>query len=742
MLLRMFDREGLRFVPAVQFVAPLPALESGRQQADSTGLAWVDGEGRTWIERNGTLRGAAPYYNVLDDRVQQAMLDVASELAARCANHPSFAGLALQLTPDGYAQLPGSEWGLDERTIARFAAETNLPLPVEDGLGRRRPAWVGQERRKEWLAWRAGELAKFYQRVHAVAASVQPAARLYVTGAELARSPHVQRVMRPALPRRTNFADGMLELGIDAELYRDKPGIVLVEPNRVAPLAPLAAQAVNLEITQSPEVNRYYAGAAAATQFFHESQQLRLPSFDAVAPFGKDRTSTALLSHIAPAGEQNRRRFVHALATLDAQVILEGGWMLPLGQEDALRPIFDVYRRLPNGRFRTAGEDPRQPLPQAHPAVIRTLVHEGRTYVYVVNDSPWPVTLDVALDVPPTARLDGLGTLRPVAPLVRRDGAAWWNVTLEPYDVVGAVVASPDATVRDARASFSPNITADLGRRIRELGARASSLAQPPPLDVLTNAGFESVPPPAGRIAGWVYGLNGNGAVALDANLPRGGERSLRVTSTGGVVWTRSDPFEAPATGRLAVWVWLRVADSKNQPPLRLAIEGRMAGKTYYRYAAVGAGAAALGAEWAPFVFHLDDIPATGLTDLRVGFDLMGPGEVWVDDVQLYHLSFDPNEQTELSKIIALASFRLGEGRVGDCAHALAGYWPRFLVEHVPAANARVAADPGLPPLPPVGPAAAPLGPSTAAPDEPKTAEKDPSLLDRLKGYVPKLPKF
>jgi len=53
------------------------------------------------------------------------------ELAAAYGEHPSFAGLALQLSPDGYAQLPGPEWGLDDATIARFERDTKVRLPGE-----------------------------------------------------------------------------------------------------------------------------------------------------------------------------------------------------------------------------------------------------------------------------------------------------------------------------------------------------------------------------------------------------------------------------------------------------------------------------------------------------------------------------------------------------------------------------------------------------------------------------------
>ena len=62
----------------------------------------------------------------------------------------------------------------------------------------------------------------------------------------------------------------------------------------------------------------------------------------------------------------------------------------------------------------------------------------------------------------------------------------------------------------------------------------------------------------------------------------------------------------------------------------------------------------------------------------------MGPGEVWVDDVQVFSLAFNSAEMVELSKMITLADVKLQNGQIGDCLHLLEGYWPRFLEENVP----------------------------------------------------------
>jgi hypothetical protein len=108
-------------------------------------------------------------------------------------------------------------------------------------------------------------------------------------------------------------------------------------------------------------------------------------------------------------------------------------------------------------------------------------------------------------------------------------------------------------------------------------------------------------------------------------------------------------------------------------------------GVVYYRYATVGAGKESppLATEWAEYILPIDDLPPEGLTDLRVGFDLMSQGVVFVDDVQVHSLWFLEDERRELLKSIALADFQRGKGRLADCQRFVESYWPRFLQEHV-----------------------------------------------------------
>ena len=59
------------------------------------------------------------------------MLNVVREFYQRYQRHPALAGVALELSAEGFLQLPGELWGLDDDTIARFERDTQTPVPGE-----------------------------------------------------------------------------------------------------------------------------------------------------------------------------------------------------------------------------------------------------------------------------------------------------------------------------------------------------------------------------------------------------------------------------------------------------------------------------------------------------------------------------------------------------------------------------------------------------------------------------------
>ena len=131
---------------------------------------------------------------------------------------------------------------------------------------------------------------------------------------------------------------------------------------------------------------------------------------------------------------------------------------------------------------------------------------------------------------------------------------------------------------------------------------------------------------------GWAVSRRLGVSLQLDKSQKHSRGQSVHISSNGPIACLVSRDFEPPATGRLSMSVWLRVADIQHEPPLRLAMEGKLDGRDYYRYATIGPSQAAtpgaIPTTWQQFIFQVDDLPLEGLSRLRVRFDLMGRGNV------------------------------------------------------------------------------------------------------------------
>lgn len=721
LLFRAFDQRSLTLIPAVQFSAPLPALEKllDANPREATGLVPVGPDGLPARTADAPSTGGAPFYNPLDDRVQQAMLDVIAELVDRYGRHPSLGGIAIQLSTDGYGVLPGVEWSLDDATWAAYERATGQTLGAKgpDRFARRADAATGPQR-AAWLRWRAERLAEFQRRAAAIVAGAGQDLRLYVSAVGVWDSPTIRERVRPSLTRPTRVDDALLAVGIDVASYSrlDMANVVFARPNRIAPPTSLDDRAADIALNQAAEIDRALSSAGpTASVFYHPPSRLRLPSFDEKSPVGPQKTYAWLAAQMSPSGAENRRRFVHALAVGDAPAMFDGGFMLPLGQEESLRDLVDVYGRLPAGRFETLENAPR-------PVTIRVRSESRRTLAYVANDSPWRVALDLAVDASARCRVLSLAPQRSLPELVGEGGALHWRLTLEPYDVVGATFTEPGVTLAEPRVEIDGAAADALRRRVVELGERQQRLAKSPRYDVLVDSGFE-LPATDGAIPHWTTSEQPGVAVTVGGAAAEG-KQAATITSSGRVAWLTTEWFDAPTSGRLAVLVALKTADAARQPPLRVAIDSTT-GRVRYRSIDVGAAPAnvPLTADWAEYLFPFESLPTSPGTKLRVRFDLMGAGEVRVDDVRLLHLSLSPEEKTGLAKIVSLANLYVRDEQWADCAAVLDGYWPRFVEENVPLET----------PLQ----ARRDLPPATDSAGDAPAGEHSDRMLDKLKKYAP-----
>ena len=294
MLHRLFDRENLRLIPALEFDAPIPKLEAAirRGGSEAIGLQWLDANGCTWRDVHQTERGRGIYYNILHPTVQETVLEAFREVVGRYGRHPSFAGIAVKFSPETYARLPGAEWGMDDVTIGRFERETGRQISSSgpDRFAARAAILQKNENRAAWLRWRAARLREFYSRLRDVLNETNPRATLYLTDINTTAG---RTSAPPSLSNRRRASELLLEAGIDPASFAQQPGIELVLSHVSRPSL---SDAGHVPVDERSLLTRI---PNRSVLFEHEPVMRALPSFDARSPWP---SYTSLVCQPTPSG--------------------------------------------------------------------------------------------------------------------------------------------------------------------------------------------------------------------------------------------------------------------------------------------------------------------------------------------------------------------------------------------------------------------------------------------------------
>jgi len=679
---RVFERERLGLIAAIECSGPLASLEAAlaNGSADVAGIECVGRDGRPAPSAPGRQERR---YNILDPRVQDAVVGLVSDLAMRLGDSPAVAGLAVILGHDGWMHLPGVAWGLDDTTMDSFGREARIDVP-RDGDDRfaRRAALVEGPSRAAWLDWRAGRIAELHARLADVVASRRPGLDLHVVMTTLLSEGPVAARFRPMLGAAAPESGVLLDLGIDPARIAAHPRIVFVSPQqRIAGEDIVAEGTIERTVRSLAVVKELSRVPRRGAVLLDRTLEVDLRKAGRLLGGGASTGAMAAVKlHAPPTGPDRSRGIAESLLPADCERLFDESLLIDLAPEPMAERL-RVFASLPAATMETASGLPA-------PIVARTIREGDRLSVCLVNASaaactarltpekPWASLVDSVRGGPVVASIPASGS--------RETRRPTWQVSLGPWEV-RSLDATGQGEVVSVGVVHDEAVRKVVEERLASLRRRRASLEMPPALESLDNPAFE-LPSAGGAVPGWELVEAGRGAIDVVPSGASGSPQAIRFASEHGLATLQSNAFAAPRTGRVSVAAWLKLDDDGGQPPLRIAVEGREGGRQYYRFATVGVGAGSmpLKSDWAQVVLQIDDLPTSGMESLRVRFDLLGPGRVRIDEVRVFDLAFEESQRVQLSKALALIDHHLASGDLGACLVELDGHWPRFLMELVP----------------------------------------------------------
>lgn len=643
LLYREFAREQLVLVPELQFATPLPALEKTiASEGDAArGIELVGQDGRSWRESRGALEGLAPCYNPLDPRVQDAVTAVVEEFVQRYQSRPELRAIAIQLSSDGYLQLPGLSWGYDDATVERFAAATRTDLPdaAGDDRFRARHEFLTTTVREQWIEWRCAQLAGFHTRLASVVTSAAPHVQVIFTTAGMLDSPNAEDNLLEAAKAGSKPEALLKSKGLDFARYDGIERLTVLRPMYFEPDGPRrsSVRSVNENPAFDLALSQKCRGALLVTP-----------------AAATDGTSTG-----------GDRLMADALAAKTATMIFDSSWDSAVSDAPAVR-LRKLITRLPAVPFHTVE------CPQ--PVVLRTATFANKTYVYAVNK------LDGAASV--QLRLSGKGhngiTLPQKTPIALESTTpegATVRVELAPRRVWACEFAVP-VRIEGATVQTAPEAIAKMEERLKQLDMRLSALQSPVERNdlALSNGGFEIGSETTGGLPAWDIVLPDGATWSLDTQDRHSGNAALLLTSETSDETKLSSPVSLGSHHMLTLGVWMR--SDRESADMRLGIAAAVDQSLRQQFADVK-----VGTEWRRYLLRVKDIPAGTIEDGRITLTLRSPARLWIDDADVRFDRLSNDEMRQLTKLFSAVSLAWQDQRYADCQRLLESYWGAYLFE-------------------------------------------------------------
>lgn len=700
LILRVFESENIALVPLLHFDSPLPALEQARnhEPGTTTSILLKNTTGETRLAAFRASRDGVAIYNPLERRVQDALLDVIREFRSRYREHDFAQGTGLVLSRGSVPVIPGQSWGIDPEIVREFARDREIALPE---AGREREFMdraLNGKARLDWLNWRSAKVAGLFQKTSDLLAEFtadRPAAgnrrNLYLVATDAFELQDAFSVLAPSLRRNPDLNEACARIGIPVRAIQDNPDWFLLRPGEIAPEKSLAELRLKYQLDIPVEASSADSSGGKGLLLSRRCTSAHFENLQKSSPLGHPAEQPLVrLQPLVAAGPWARQPMIDGLVSGDASLVVDGGWVTAFGQESAVGEMMEQFVQLPDVPFTSIDTTGKSA------AVARQAIVDGKNWFYVMNPMPWPVTVSLVFENNATVAESLAGSRWLMTE--ESESTVRLDLKLQPFDFQ-AGTAEPAVAIRTIRTQVDSRVTANLQARLDWLISRVSIAEQAEPMAVINNPGFEPAANEEKNGFGWYYDPAQEAAFALQSSRPQSGKTSLVMASEGAPVWIRSNDFAPPVTGRLSVSVQLRTSDPSLQPPLRISVQGSDGDQVYYRFGSIGSGepeSQKLGDEWKEFAVHFDDVPIAEGRPLRIGFDLMGAGQVEIDEVRVFDRWFDRQDSNAITQRLQVAGYQLTQGEnVDKCRRILDGYWARFLQQYFPE-------DPVASPTPPI----------------------------------------
>ncbi len=687
LMLRHFDRQQLHLILSLDLNTALPALKRFENTEGHESLLQQPLALDAIVSARGT-----PRYNPLNARVQEEIVAVVREIVNRYGHHSAFAGLAIQL--DGQSQLvfAGDRWGYDADTLADFETAVQVKLPPREQL---ETIFSGSPR-LAFLDWRASELSKFYMRLGEVVSAGDPQRKLYLNAIRLwDASPSHSDFVTPESTIR-NPREYLLAFGISPEQLAKSPQVELMRGSFDV------AQSVNVQDWIRHESGQrglveFQSGPDAPALVLRYPRRHQLQSSSKLG--GAERWIYPTLS--AP-GAYARKELIHQIFHADPLLLVDGGWLPFSGQDAGVSSLIRTLGELPPIKLTQVSlQEPNTNLR------LRQGSYEGKSYVQIVNNASWVETVRIGYQTShPNGQPRMLGSRQLV--IDTAEAQKQWSLKIPPYEVVALEVDDPRLMITSLQHSPGSDTLELVRHEIDQLDALISQSADLAQQNLLANiqGEFEQWDERKQPL-GWSVSSLPQVSIGKSLDLPHTGTSCLLLENRDEhnvSAWAQSRAVKPPRTGRIAVQAWLR-APAVGPPLLvKLAVVGRtLSGERFERALELGAraeGAAPIAIDWGrkPATLFVGDVSGENIAELSVLIELIGPGKVWVDDVQIFESFLQPDERNHLRGQLLVAKQKLNENNPFPAEQLLDSHWGEYLLrfEHTHESSAKVAslADP------------------------------------------------